>query len=83
MTNLSDWQPLSRALYRTDPMNTCCQVNNALDEYNRIAMCMVDRVAAGSRLEDALYSTLEDWFGEESLSGRDLSSTLAAIREVL
>jgi len=58
---------LSRALFYTDPMNTCCQENDCFDEYDAIAVDIVDRLENGASIKRALSEAIQDWFyeGEE------------------
>ena len=81
MSNLTDWQRYSRALFETDPMRTSCQENDCFDEYDRVAMCVTDRIARGESPAGALRGALSDWFGDEVLAQRDLSSSIDAIEQ--
>ncbi|KXS55522.1 MAG: hypothetical protein AWU57_84 [Marinobacter sp. T13-3] len=64
---------LSRALFYTDPMNTCCQENDCFDEYDAIAVDIVDRLEHGVSMKAALTGAIQDWFydGEEGVVSED------------
>ncbi|MEC9483082.1 MAG: hypothetical protein UMU75_07105 [Halomonas sp.] len=56
---------LSRALFESDPMGTCCKENDCFDEYDAIAGDIVSRCQRGQSLETALTESFEDWFWPE------------------
>jgi len=53
---------LSRALFYTDPMNTCCQENDCFDEYDAVAVDVIDRFETGLSIDAALSEAIQDWF---------------------
>lgn len=55
-------EQISRALFETDPMNTGCKENDCFDEYDRVAIDIADRLAAGESIEEALSTEILDWF---------------------
>ncbi|PRY73210.1 hypothetical protein [Halomonas ventosae] len=56
---------LSRLLFETDPMHTCCRENGCVDEYERIARDLAARLRAGEASEAALRRVLADGFSDE------------------
>jgi len=70
---------ISRALFETDPMHTCCAENACFDEYGRVAAGAVSYMENGYTLAQALHKALQDWFGIELTAGRDLSHVLALV----
>jgi hypothetical protein len=55
-------EQISQALFKTDPMRTCCKENDCFDEYDRVASDVLDRLVAGERLEQALSTEISEWF---------------------
>lgn len=55
-------QKISKALFETDPMNTCCKENDCFDEYDSIAEAIAERLAKGESLEQALTVEISEWF---------------------
>jgi len=55
-------EQISRALFETDPMNTCCKENNCFDEYYGIAGDIATRVEEGESLKQALITEISEWF---------------------
>ena len=62
MSSLFTAEQISMALFKTDPIHTCCQENDCIDEYDRVAKDVVDRMADGQSFEGALHDALSDWF---------------------
>ncbi len=56
---------LSRLLFETDPLNTCCRENDCVDEYDRVAHDLAERLQAGESSGPALRRVLSDSFGDE------------------
>lgn len=65
-------EQISKALFETDPMNTCCKENDCFDEYDRIAEAVEDRLKEGESLKQALITEISEWFfdGESADIGR-------------
>lgn len=55
-------EQISRALFETDPMNTCCKENACFDEYDGVAEEIAARVAEGESLKRALMTEISEWF---------------------
>ena len=53
---------LSQLLYKLDPMNTCCVENKCLDEYDRVAEGINERIDAGQSIAAAVHDAFIDWF---------------------
>lgn len=70
---------ISKALFETDPMHTCCAENACFDEYDRVATEAAMHLQSGLTLAPALRKALQDAFGAELMAGRDLSRVLAMI----
>ncbi|PPK50051.1 hypothetical protein [Marinobacter persicus] len=62
MSEQSSAAALSRALFYTDPMNTCCQENDCFDEYDAIAADIAERLENGVFINTALFEAIQDWF---------------------
>jgi hypothetical protein len=60
-------EQISKALFDSDPMNTCCKENDCFDEYDLIAADVAESLEAGAALKDALAEAINEWFydGEE------------------
>ncbi|KFZ29894.1 hypothetical protein IDAT_02035 [Pseudidiomarina atlantica] len=58
------WLRISRAFFKSDPMNTGCQENECFDEYERIADAATHYVLEGSSEAQAVRQALEDSFGD-------------------
>lgn len=56
---------ISKALFETDPMNTCCKENDCFDEYDRVAAGVVAKLDEGFDLKQALVIELAEWFFEK------------------
>ncbi|MFC0445016.1 hypothetical protein ACFOD1_09715 [Pseudidiomarina halophila] len=54
----------NKALFETDPMNTCCQENDNYDEYERIAATAVNYMVKGASERDAIEKALVDSFDD-------------------
>lgn len=74
-----DAEQISRALFETDPMHTCCVENECWDEYDTVAVQAAGYLADGCNLRQALHKALQDSFGAELIAGRDLSAALARL----
>lgn len=81
MPDLPTFESLSRALFLSDPMHTCCVENDCFDEYDRVAAGVLVRLEAGEMLESALRAELSDWFDIEMANRIDLTSVLSHIKE--
>lgn len=56
-------QLISQQLYEHDPMNTCCNGNEGMeDEYLGEAKDIVRHLCDGLPLQEALIQTFDDWF---------------------
>jgi len=54
---------ISQQLYEHDPMTTCCNVNDGMeDEYLSEAKDIVRHLTEGVPLRDALIRTFDHWF---------------------
>ncbi|MEA3250585.1 MAG: hypothetical protein U9Q35_03240 [Pseudomonadota bacterium] len=65
---------VSRVLFESDPMGTCCKENDCFDEYDAIADDIVSRCQRGQPLESAIRGTFEEWFGIELAERGDVSA---------
>lgn len=74
---------LSRLLFETDPMHTCCRENDCRDEYDRVARDLADRLAVGTKPASALRQVLDEWFGAERVAQTSLQATLGALEIAL
>ena len=55
-------EQISKALFETDPMNTCCKENDCFDEYDKVAEDVAQRLWEGESLEQALQAEISEWF---------------------
>lgn len=55
-------EQISKALFKTDPMNTGCKENDCFEEYDRVARDIAGRLAEGESLEEALSTEISEWF---------------------
>jgi hypothetical protein len=53
---------ISKALFETDPMNTCCKENDCFDEYDRVAEAVAEMLAGGHSMSQALITEISEWF---------------------
>lgn len=74
---------LSRLLFETDPMHTCCRENDCRDEYDRVALELADRLAVGTEPASALRQVLGEWFGAEQAFQASLQPTLDSLTEAI
>ena len=79
MRSLPTPNMISRALFETDPMRTCCLENTCFDEYDRVAAGASIYLEDGYTLAQALHKALRESFGIELAAGCDLTSALALI----
>lgn len=71
---------VSQQLYQHDPLNTCCSVNEGMeDEYLSQAKDIVHHLSEGVPLRDALIRTFDHWFWEGCLLEEHRQSSLAAL----
>ena len=71
---------VSEQLHRHDPMNTCCCVNEGMeDEYLGEAEDIVRRLSDGGPLRDALIQTFDRWFWEGCLLDAHRQSNVNAL----
>lgn len=73
-------ESVSRLLYETDPMGTCCRENACYDEYDRVAAALVEWLAEGEPVHVALRQALCDGFGSDLLATARLEEAQAALR---
>lgn len=71
---------ISKALFDTDPMNTCCKENDCFDEYDRVAESVAAKLAESYSLEQALTMEISEWFFD---GGSFESSRLDPVLELL
>ena len=55
-------QQISKVLFQTDPLNTCCRENDCFDEYDYVAEAVTERLAEGLSLDQALVEEISKWF---------------------
>ncbi|PSF12196.1 hypothetical protein C7H09_04785 [Marinobacter fuscus] len=55
-------QQISRALFETDPLNTCCRENDCTDEYDYVAQTVYDHLQQGEALLVAMTKSIGEWF---------------------
>jgi len=55
-------EQISKALFETDPMNTCCKENDCFDEYDKVAEDVAQRLWEGESLKQALQAEISEWF---------------------
>lgn len=71
---------VSQQLHQHDPMNTCCSVNDGMeDEYTSQAKDNVRHLSEGEPLRDALIRTFDHWFWEGCLLEEHRQSSLVAL----
>ncbi|WP_191224618.1 hypothetical protein [Billgrantia desiderata] len=68
-------EAISRLLFETDPMHTCCRENDCVDEYDRVARDLADRLAVGAEPARALRQVLGEWFDAERVAQASLQAT--------
>lgn len=75
-------QQISKALFESDPMNTCCKENDCFDEYGYVAKAVTEKLAKGFSLEQALITEISEWFFDgENFDISRLTPTLELLRE--
>ena len=73
---------ISRILFETDPMNTCCQENDCFDEYDRTACEIAERIEQGKSLESALTEVISElFFDGQSFDTDRLDHALMQLKE--
>jgi hypothetical protein len=75
---------ISRALFESDPMNTCCKENDCFDEYDRIAAGVAESLEAGATLKEALAGAINESFydGEDLLESESVvEPTIAWLKQ--
>lgn len=75
---------ISKVLFEVDPMNTCCNVNEGMeDEYLSEARSIASLVRAGSSIRDAVKLTFDEafWVGclEEPNRTHGLDAVVASL----
>lgn len=55
-------EQISKVLFETDPMNTCCKENDCFDEYDHIAKMVEERLDEDQSLDEALIREISEWF---------------------
>jgi hypothetical protein len=55
-------EQISKVLFETDPMNTCCKENDCFDEYDKVAEDVAQRLWEGESLKQALQAEISEWF---------------------
>ena len=59
---------ISQLLWQLDPMNTCCNVNEGMeDEYWSQASDIAERLEQGETPRAAIIATFDFWFWEDCL----------------
>lgn len=58
-------ESISRALFHTDPMHTCCAENDCSDEYDAVARSVSEHLQSGEALEHAFARALGAWFYDD------------------
>ena len=70
----------SQQLYQNDPMNTCCNANEGMeDEYLSQAQDIAHHLSEGVPLREALMRTFDHWFWEGCLLEEQRQSSLTAL----
>ena len=83
METIERWKHLSQALYKTDPMHTCCKENDCFDEYDGIAGALDKLLGEGVALQSAIRRVFAEYFGEELAASMSLELAERALREAL
>ena len=61
-------QALTELLWRIDPMGTCCNVNDDMqDEYQGQARDIAERLAHGEDARHAILAVFDEWFWPDCL----------------
>lgn len=71
---------ISKVLFEFDPMETCCKENDCFDEYDAIARAILQKLAKGQPVDEAVSETLMDWFEVESIEPTSLDSIVLALK---
>lgn len=73
-------QQISRALFETDPLNTCCRENDCTDEYDNVAQTIYDHLQQGEALSGAMTKSIgESFFDGENFNTGILAPALAML----
>lgn len=90
--DLSAWTPtrlntlevqISHWLFTEDPMHTCCVENDAFDEYDAVALSLVEQLANGVDPHAALQAVLTASFGDELVNRVALRRLAFSLSELL
>ncbi|MCM0612181.1 hypothetical protein KFJ24_06780 [Marinobacter sediminum] len=75
-------EQISRALFETDPTNTCCKENDCFDEYDKVAEVVAQRLEEGKSLKQALRAEISEWFFDgDQFDANKLEPTLQQLGE--
>jgi hypothetical protein len=75
-------QQISKALFQTDPMSTCCKENDCVDEYDYVADTLAEKLGEGFNLNQALTTAISEWFLDgENYDANRLTPALELLRE--
>ncbi len=75
-------QQISKALFQTDPMNTCCKENDCFDEYDYVADTVAEKLGEGFNLNQALTIAISECFLDgENVDANRLNPALELLRE--
>ncbi|TDB05118.1 hypothetical protein [Halomonas marinisediminis] len=74
---------ISHWLFTKDPMHTCCVENDAFDEYDAVAMSLVEQLANGVDPHAALQEVLTTSFGDELVNRVPLRRLAFSLCELL
>lgn len=72
-------EQISKALFESDPMNTCCKENDCYDEYDSVAAEVVQHLEEGATLKGALARAINEWFYD----GEDLPMSEKAVKPTM
>jgi len=70
---------ISKALFDTDPMQTCCKENDCFDEYDLVAKQIYRNVEAGLSFKQSTLLVLTRLFDAEQARKADLSAIELAL----
>ena len=77
-------EQISKALFETDPMNTCCKENDCFDEYDKVAEDVAQRLWEGESLKQALQAEISEWFFDgDEFDEKRLEPTLQLLVQLL
>lgn len=74
---------LSKALFESDPMNTCCKSNDCFDEYDRIALDIIDSIEQGLTISDSCFYQLGHWFHYGLVSDDKVNQVLSSLSKLI